>query len=312
MSSVYITQTTSFLDNEIKNELFNLMSRIMNAEMREKTNTVAIKLNLCYYWNYSTGLTSDIRTVGYLIDYIREKINGNATIFIVEADASAMKTKHAFQMLGLNKLAKEKGVSLLNLSEKKDRESTEVLVKKKKIKVTYSKKIEDFDLFINLAKLKYHKAAGVTGALKNIFGTISEPKKVRYHRAKETHHAIAAINSVVKPHIHILDGIIAYGKYPKKMGVFIGGTNPVKVDTVAARIMNINPFRVKHLKYSKKFFKKEKFENVYINCSLKRLRKEFPKPKWIFHRMSWYFQLLIIRIYTKLLGDLIPPILDIK
>ena len=43
-------------------------------------------------------------------------------IAIVESDASAMRCKYAFSMLGYEKLAKEKNVRLVNLSEDESRQ----------------------------------------------------------------------------------------------------------------------------------------------------------------------------------------------
>jgi uncharacterized protein (DUF362 family) len=53
--------------------------------------SVLIKPNLCYYWDYSTGETTDPRVVSALIDYVREN-NANAEIKVVESDALAMRS----------------------------------------------------------------------------------------------------------------------------------------------------------------------------------------------------------------------------
>ena len=76
---------------------------------------------MCYYLDCSTGETTDPKFVGAFIDLIREKISPDLDIAIVESDASAMKCKYAFRMLGFEKLAQEKNVRLLNLSEARKR-----------------------------------------------------------------------------------------------------------------------------------------------------------------------------------------------
>ena len=40
--------------------------------------TVMIKPNLCYYWNYSTGETTDGRVVCSVIKYVRKKLGEDA------------------------------------------------------------------------------------------------------------------------------------------------------------------------------------------------------------------------------------------
>jgi len=88
---------------------------LIKFKVSQPISSVVIKPNLCYYWNASTGYTTDPKVVATLIDYLREKL-GDMPIKIAEADATAMKTKHSFEMLGYTKLAKEKGVELFNLS----------------------------------------------------------------------------------------------------------------------------------------------------------------------------------------------------
>lgn len=75
----------------------------------EKTvKKVAIKPNLCYYYDWSTGETTDPKFVSVLIDILRKRLHLNFDIFVVESDASAMKCKYAFKMLGYEKIARAK------------------------------------------------------------------------------------------------------------------------------------------------------------------------------------------------------------
>ena len=80
-------------------------------------NNVVIKPNLCYYWNASTGETTDSRVVCAVIKYVREKIGKDVNITVAEADASAMRTKFAFSILGYDELCQKNNVALKNLSE---------------------------------------------------------------------------------------------------------------------------------------------------------------------------------------------------
>ena len=79
--------------------------------------TFLLKANLCYYWDASTGYTTDPRIVAALIDWIRDEVGENVDIKVVEADASAMRTHLAFRTLGYNKLAEYKNIELFNLSK---------------------------------------------------------------------------------------------------------------------------------------------------------------------------------------------------
>ena len=90
---------------------------LIQYKLPTNIKNVAIKPNLCYYWDYSTGQTTDPKFVAALIDLIREKISPDTDISIVESDASAMKCKYAFKMLGYEKLSQNHDVNLVNLSE---------------------------------------------------------------------------------------------------------------------------------------------------------------------------------------------------
>ncbi len=88
----------------------------MNYDFKGARNIV-IKPNLCYYWNASTGETTDARVVGSVIRYVRERVGEGAKITVAEADASAMRTKYAFKILGYDELCRNNDAELLNLSE---------------------------------------------------------------------------------------------------------------------------------------------------------------------------------------------------
>ena len=77
---------------DVVSEAFNLINFEPNASVK----SVAIKPNLCYYWDSETGYTTDPRVVAGIIDYVRERCGKDADIKVVESDASAMRIKYAF------------------------------------------------------------------------------------------------------------------------------------------------------------------------------------------------------------------------
>jgi len=103
----------------------NLISYSFQSNIRN----IVIKPNMCYYWDYTTGQTTDPKFIAALIELLREEINPDINISIVESDASAMKCKYAFKILGYEKLAEKYNISLVNLSNDK-KEKTEISVGK--------------------------------------------------------------------------------------------------------------------------------------------------------------------------------------
>jgi len=179
MAKVTVTSVKQpFLSEEINAAVARSIDKL-NYDF-SKVKTVYIKPNLCYYWNASTGETTDGRIVGAVIAYLKRKI-GDVSITVAEADASAMKTKFAFGILGYKDLCEKYSVPLQNLSEGNIVERT-VTVGNQDITLPFNEDLLNADLIINVPKLKTHNFVGATVGLKNMFGAISKPRKYSYHK----------------------------------------------------------------------------------------------------------------------------------
>jgi len=222
---------------------------LIDYSFRKDIDEVVIKPNLCYYWDYSTGQTTDPKFVVALIDLINEKISPNQ-ISIVESDASAMKCKHIFKMLGYEKLSQNCNVKLINLSEDKS-DVVEVEVGGRTFHLKVPSTIRDAALKINVPKIKYTmKGIEITCALKNIFGCNPYPKKFHYH--PELGEAIVACNKAMKFDLCIIDGNIVSGIQPRRLGLVMASEDPVAMDAAAARMAGVNPKRIKYIQLAEK------------------------------------------------------------
>ena len=245
VSFVKIEKKDQYLKQAILDSL-----NLINYKFPSNLENVVIKPNMCYYWDYSTGQTTDPYFVAALIDLIRDEISPNANISIVESDASAMKCKYAFRMLGYEKLAQDYTVKLVNLSEDKSDTQT-VMVRDQSFQLEVPQIIQNADLRINLPKIKYSmEPIKLTCALKNIFGCNPYPKKFKYH--SNLGEAIVAINKAMKFDICIIDANIVSGIQPRRMGLVMASRDPVAIDTAAAEIAGINPRTIKYLQLAKK------------------------------------------------------------
>jgi uncharacterized protein (DUF362 family) len=231
---------------------------------------------MCYYWDYSTGQTTDPKFVAALIDVLREQISPNLNISIVESDASAMRCRYAFKMLGYEKLASNYKVNLLNLSED-PYETVHVTAGKYSFKIMVPKTIQETDLKINVPKIKYAmEPIKLTCALKNIFGCNPYPKKFKYH--SKLGEAIVAINKVMKFNLHIIDGIVVSGIQPRRLGLVMVSTDPVAIDTAAAKIASVNPKTIKYIQLAQR----EDLGNttfIPIGEPLEYFKSLYPKKK---------------------------------
>lgn len=240
-----------------------------------KARKIVIKPNMCYYWDWSTGQTTDPIVVAALIDLLREKISDDIKVSIIESDASAMKCRYAFKYLGYEKLAKEYDVNLVNLSET-EAEKTLVKVRNEIFELLVPKIIKDADLRVNVPKMKYMGFTKISGALKNIYGCNPYPKKFQYH--SKLNEVIVALNKVMSFNLHILDGLIAYGSKTLRLGLITASQDPVATDAVAATVMGVNPNSVTHVKLAEKE-RLGKSSFIIKGATLDYFRKRYPRRR---------------------------------
>jgi len=273
----------------------------------KKVDSIIIKPNLCYYWDASTGQTTSPLLVGALIEFLRDRLRNDPEILIGEADASAMKTKHVFRMLGYEDLANEKEVELINLSSKPF-VKCHTTVGSKDINLNFSKKLIETDLLINVPKLKYHRLPKVTCAMKNIFGAIIKPYKFSYH--SHLARTIVAANKIIHSDIILVDGLVALGKHPKIMKILLLGQDAVTIDKACSRIMGFNPKGVKYLRLANiEGLGKGNGSEIIGEASLEELRNRFPPVSYLKQKIIWGLQLWMVNTYAKITGDTIPPML---
>jgi uncharacterized protein (DUF362 family) len=211
---------------------------LINFEIDPNVNTIAIKPNLCYYWDATTGETTDPRFVDALIDVLRKKTHDNVGIAVVESDASAMRCENVFLMLGYKELAEKKKIRLVNLTHDAVQSRT-VIINGKTLRVLLPNTVTQADLFVSIPKIKYMGAVKFSGALKNTFGCNAYPKKYRYH--KNLNEAIVGLNKLMKPDICLLDGLVVRGIVPRRLNLVMACTDPVAFDSVACKMAGINP-----------------------------------------------------------------------
>ena len=104
-----------------------------------------------------------------------------------------------------------------------------------------------------MPKMKTHHWAGVTLSMKNLFGVMPGvvygwPKNVLHHAGIPG--SILDINAAVRPHLAIVDGIIAMEGdgpimgTPRAAGLLVLGTNLPAVDATCTRLMGLDPWRI--------------------------------------------------------------------
>jgi uncharacterized protein (DUF362 family) len=143
--------------------------------------------------------------------------------------------------------------------------------------------------------------------MKNLFGAIQNPIKAKYH--PYLHEVIAHVNGIIKPDLIIVDGLVALGKHPYKMNIIMAGTNTLSVDWVAAKIVGCrNPRKIGYIKLAEE----KGFGNTNVKVigeNIDRLASIFPKINIFWLNLLWKLQLKGIKFYTRITGDIVPPVL---
>ena len=224
--------------------------QLINYSFDKPIKKVVIKPNLCYYLDCSTGQTTDPQFVGDLIDLIREQIGTEPEISLIESDASAMRCKYAFRMLGFEKLAEEKNVELVNLSEKEN-DSVDLQCNGNNYNFMVPRIIREADLRIGVSKIKYTvDPIKLTCALKNMYGCNPYPKKYKYH--PDLGNVIVALNKAMKFNLFLIDNNIGSGVQPRKLGLIMASRDPVALDVAAAKIAGLNPRKINYFQVAEK------------------------------------------------------------
>jgi len=127
--------------------------------------------------------------------------------------------------------------------------------------VGVSKEILDADILISLPKFKTHGLTVMTGAIKNSYGILPGAQKARLHRIagspERFHDVIVAVFRLRVPDLFIVDAVVGMeGNGPaspdlRDIGLILASNNAVALDGVIARMMGLDPSRLRFLQKAK-------------------------------------------------------------
>jgi uncharacterized protein (DUF362 family)/Pyruvate/2-oxoacid:ferredoxin oxidoreductase delta subunit len=165
-----------------------------------------------------------------------------------DSPGDPMSTISALKKSGFFAVAEELEIKQADFDHGKDCAFSEGVVNKR---LTISNAVLDCDGVVSLPKLKTHGLTRITGAIKNQFGCVPGMRKGQYHAqfpdVFEFSKLLADITLFIKPRLYVMDAIYAMegngpqSGDPKKLGVLLFSTDPVAIDTVACKIVDMNP-----------------------------------------------------------------------
>jgi len=152
------------------------------------------------------------------------------------------------RVAGLKQVADELGIAMADFDHGREVSHTEALLNKRFV---LANGILDADGVVSLPKLKAHGLTRMTGAIKNQFGCVPGILKGQFHAKMADPYDFATmlvdINTFIRPRLYVMDAVMAMegngprnGK-PRKMGAILLSADPVALDAIACKMINLNP-----------------------------------------------------------------------
>ncbi len=151
--------------------------------------------------------------------------------------------EEVFTKSGMRQVSEEEGVELVRFRSSRFIEGLPV-----------SRLVFDCECVISIPKFKTHAITGLTAAIKNMYGTVIGLAKASCHskapKEEDFAKVIAKVYSISRPHLNILDGVVAMegdgpsAGIPRPMKMIMAGTDAVAIDACLARLIGIDPLDI--------------------------------------------------------------------
>ena len=217
----------------------------------EGGDTVLIKPNLVDGRDPETGETVHPEVIKALIRLAFDA--GAGRVIVGEGPTLYIRSLNRPLHREVRRIAEEEGAEMINFEEHpfvKVRLKNPVCFSEIKV----PKALLECDVFINVPALKTHHLVGVTVALKNLYGVLSLEDKRRYHAIDRTEEIIVDLNLARRSDLTVVDGTYATHHLPPlkrlTLNLTIAGDDPVAVDAVSAKILGLDPEKIRILKWA--------------------------------------------------------------
>ncbi len=94
-----------------------------------------------------------------------------------------------------------------------------------------------------------------------------------------------------------------------RLGLVVAGCDPVAVDSVVARMMRYRPSSVQQIRLAEKEGVGSAHNINVVGEDVRAISKLFPSRSPLAFKIAWTGQLSMLRLYAKLSGDAVPPLL---
>jgi len=214
---------------------------------------VVLKPNLVE-WNPARPINTDPRFVGAVADAFR-RLDASEVV-VAEGPGHRRDTELVLEQSGLDAVLRRARIPFVDLNVDGVRRRQLPRDRSGLGALELAATAVGADLLVSLPKLKTHHWAGVTLSCKNLFGLV--PGSVYGWPKNPLHWAgidncIADLWDAVQPDFAIVDGIVGMDGDgpimgdPVQAGLVVMGDQCPAVDATAARLMGLDPHRIRHL-----------------------------------------------------------------
>ncbi|UCD21190.1 MAG: DUF362 domain-containing protein [archaeon] len=243
MPTVSIKKCKTYDKKKVKKLILDSLKEIGFNLNKWKNKRILLKPNLLGPYPPKDCITTHPIVIEAVAE-IFKKVTKKITI-ADSSDISFERDTKALEVTGMKKVAKKLKINtFIFKAEDMMHEKTHGKVLKE---ICLAKSLKDFDLIVNIPKLKTHMLTEMTAAVKNLFGLVPSFYKRKYHILGKNHtkfaNLIVDIFKHIKPELSILDAIEGLegdgpGKtgIPKKTGLILTSDNALALDLVVADI----------------------------------------------------------------------------
>lgn len=240
--------------------------RAVGTDVRRRS--VVLKPNLVEFFA-DTSVNTDPRIVVAAADAFRRL--GASSVTVAEGPGHRRDTEAVVVATGLRAALDDAKLPFVDLNE--------APVVRTPLRTRYTdlgelwvpRILREADVVVSMPKLKTHHWVGVTLSLKNCFGCM--PGRI-YGWPKDVFHvngieeSILDIVAAIRPSLVIMDGIVGMEGdgpimgQPVSSGVVVVSRDPVAADVTGARLMGMDPEKVRYLMEAGRFLGQARSESI--------------------------------------------------
>jgi len=257
---------------------------LIRPRLTWKNAKVFVKPNLCSpFPAHETPSNTHPDVVGGLIRFLKEE--GAKKVYVGDDPVWGLTSRFAYERNETEEVVRKEGGQMVYFEEE-ERIPKKVPRGRIYSSISVPKIFDEADIFINAPKMKTSTITLVTLGLKNLFGVINFADRKKSHRGVDLSFGLVDIANVIRPHLNLIDGIVAmegngaHDGTPIKVGVLIASQDITAADLVGTEVMGFDPLEPfanqAALKYGPGIRSREEIE--IVGEPLDRVKKSFKRP----------------------------------